>query len=385
MPGLRSRIAALAAVAALGAAACAPPPPPPPPPPSTAPNRAIASVVGNLDFPWDIAWLPDATVLFTQRTSGLFVLRNGAPVQLTAGGADFWAASETGMMGLAVDPSFASNRRVYTCQGSTDDSPVAGHANSVKVVAWQLDANVTTATKAMDVVTGIDATSGRHGGCRLEFGPDRALWVTTGDAAVGTNPQNLTSLNGKVLRVDPDHTNTAWPGNPYQVFGSQSLVYNYGHRNVQGLAFRADGNVWTAEHGTDRDDEVNVVVAGGNYGWDPIPGYNEARPMTDLAKFPGAISASWSSGFPTVAPSGMTFLRGPKWGPWSGALALATLKDSRLRIQFYNGSAFAGEQIPAQFNQAFGRLRTAQEGPDGCLYVLTGNGGTDQIIRACPS
>ena len=154
---------------------------------------------------------------------------------------------------------------------------------------------------------------------------------------------------------------------------------------MQGLAFRADGNVWTAEHGTDRDDEVNVVVAGGNYGWDPIPGYNEARPMTDLAKFPGAISASWSSGFPTVAPSGMTFLRGPKWGPWSGALALATLKDSRLRIQFYSGSAFAGEQIPAQFNQAFGRLRTAQEGPDGCLYVLTGNGGTDQIIRACPS
>ena len=91
MPGLRPRIAALAAVAALGAAACAPPPPPPPPP-STAPNLAITSVAGNLDFPWDIAWLPDATVLFTQRTSGLFVLRNGAPVQLTAGGADFWAA-----------------------------------------------------------------------------------------------------------------------------------------------------------------------------------------------------------------------------------------------------------------------------------------------------
>ena len=232
----------------------------------------------------------------------------------------------------------------------------------MKVVAWQLDANVTTATKVMDVVNGIDATTGRHGGCRLEFGPDRALWVTTGDAAVGTNPQNLTSLNGKVLRVDPDHTNTAWPGNPYQVFGAQSLVYNYGHRNVQGLAFRADGNVWTAEHGTDRDDEVNIVVAGGNYGLGPDPrGTTRQRPMTDLAKFPGAISASWSSGFPTVAPSGMTFLRGPKWGPWSGRITLATLKDSGWDTEFYNGTAFAGEQIPAQFNQAFGRLRTARE------------------------
>ncbi len=273
---------------------------------------------------------------------------------------------------------------VYTCQGSTDDS-LQGHGNSVKVVAWQLDAGLTTATKQFDVVTGIDATSGRHGGCRLEFGPDRALWVTTGDAAFGTNPQNLGSLAGKVLRVDPDQTNKAWPGNPFRR-SAPSLIYNYGHRNVQGISRRSDGTMWTAEHGTDRDDEVNVMVAGGNYGWDPIPlTYNEAVPMTNLAKFPGAVSASWASGFPTVAPSGMTWLTGAQWGPWQGALALATLKDSRLRIQFYSGTAFAGEQIPAQFDKAYGRLRTAQQGPNGCLYVLTGNGSNDVIVQACPS
>ncbi|HEY8093589.1 MAG TPA: PQQ-dependent sugar dehydrogenase, partial [Acidimicrobiales bacterium] len=110
-----------------------------------------------------------------------------------------------------------------------------------------------------------------------------------------------------------------------------------------------------------------------------------AVPMTDLAKFPGAVSASWASGFPTVAPSGMTWLTGAQWGPWQGALALATLKDSRLRVQFYSGTAFSGEQIPAQFDKAYGRLRTAQQGPNGCLYVLTGNGSNDVIVQACPS
>ena len=81
----------------------------------------------------------------------------------------------------------------------------------------------------------------------------------------------------------------------------------------------------------------------------------------------------------------MTWLSGAQWGPWQGALALATLKDSRLRIQFYSGTAFAGEQIPPQFDKAYGRLRTAQQGPNGCLFVLTGNGSNDVIVQACPS
>ena len=376
-------VALAAAVAAVTVAACGPPPPPPPPPPSP-PRLTVAAVANGLSIPWDIAWLPDRTPILTQRGGGLYVLRNGVASLLTNGGADFWASGETGMMGLAVDPQYASNRRVYTCQGSTDDSPIGGHGNSVKVVAWQLNPTATAATKQFDVVTGIDATSGRHGGCRLEFQSNRALWVTTGDAAYGTNPQNLSSLGGKVLRVNPDQTNTAWPGNPFQVFGPGSLVYTYGHRNVQGIAFRSDGTVWTAEHGSDRDDEVNVLNAGGNYGWDPIPGYNEAVPMTNFAKFPAAVGPSWRSGAPTVATGGMTFLTGAQWGSWQGALALTTLKDSRLRIQFYAGRALASEQIPSQFNDTHGRLRTAQQGPDGCLYVLTSNGSNDAVLRACP-
>ena len=154
--GVAAGVAALAGVVA----ACAPPPPP-----AGGPNLTVRQAVGGLSVPWDVAWLPDRTMLFTQRATGLYALKNGVPVQLTNGGPDFWTSSETGMMGLAVDPQFATNHKVYTCQGSTDDSPIGGHPDSAKVVAWQLDAGVTRATRLYDVVNGIDETSGRHGGC----------------------------------------------------------------------------------------------------------------------------------------------------------------------------------------------------------------------------
>jgi aldose sugar dehydrogenase len=211
------------------------------------------------------------------------------------------------------------------------------------------------------------------------------LFVTTGDAAVGTNPQNLGSLNGKVLRVNPANGQPA-PGNPFLSAGNvrQRYVVTFGHRNVQGLAIRpGTTQVWISEHGPNRDDEVNLLRAGGNYGWNPVPGYNESRPMT----FAGAIPAKWSSGAPTLATSGMTWLTGARWRGWNGSLAVATLKASKLVLMnFAPDGAFQGSTIPTEFNGRYGRLRTAQLGPEGCLYVLTSNGGNrDAIIRACPS
>jgi glucose/arabinose dehydrogenase len=346
----------------------------------------VAAIANGLSVPWDIAWLPNGTPLLTQRAGGLFVLRNGAASQLTGGGGDFWANGETGMMGLAVDPQYATNRRVYTCQGSTDNSPIGGHPNSVKVVAWQVDPAVTTATKLHEVVTGIDATSGRHGGCRLEFGSNRALWVTTGDAAFGTNPQNLSSLSGKVLRVNPDVPNTAWPGNPFPVFGAGSLVYTYGHRNVQGIAFRGDGTVWTAEHGPDRDDEVNLLRAGANYGWDPVGSgtYDESVPMTD-PEIDGAVPAVWSSGDPTLATSGAAFLDGPSWGAYDGLLVVALLRDTGVLALRLGDDGTLQEQFRlAELEDLFGRLRSLTYGADGALYVTTSNGGDDKVLRVVP-
>ena len=339
-----------------------------------APEISVTTLVSGLNIPWDIAFTHDGTMLFTERAGVLSSRLTDGTVQIIdADLRDLFAIGETGLMGIAVDPDFASNRRFYTCQGHTGPE--------VQVVAWTIDSGYTTATRVADpLVGGIPVRSGRHGGCRLRFGAEGYLWIATGDAASGTVPQDLNSLGGKVLRVNAS-TGTGAPANP---FASSPLIYTYGHRNVQGLALRTGtGQMWSVEHGPTIDDEINLLAAGGNYGWNPVPGYNESVPMTDLVEFPGAIEAKWSSGPSTLAASGAIFLEGEHWDEWEGSLAVATLKDRKLRLfEFTSGSAFAGQVVVPELDGDYGRLRTPMLGPDGALYVTTSNGGgADQILR----
>ena len=245
----------------------------------------------------------------------------------------------------------------------------------MQVIAWTMDADYDEATRVVDpLVRGMPIGPGPwHSGGRLVFGPQGHLWIATGDGRVVTGAQDLTSLGGKVLRVDP-RTGAGALGNP---FGASSPVYSYGFRNPQGLALRPDTDqMWLVEHGPKHDDEINLLVAGGNYGWDPIPGdgasvfYDYADeagvPMTDLAKFPSARHARWSSGFPTLATSGAVFLDGPQWGEWEGRLAVATLKTKSLRVfEFTEAGEFAGQIVVPELDGSQGRLRTPVLGPDG--------------------
>ena len=337
------------------------------------PELLVSTLVSGLSIPWDLAFTPDGTMLFTERR-GVLSSRgaDGTVRTVDAEMGDLFAVGETGLMGIVVDPDFASNRRFYTCQGHVGPE--------VQVIAWTINADYTAATRVADpLVGGLPATSGRHGGCRLRFGPEGYLWIGTGDAASGRVPQDLTSLGGKVLRVDPS-TGAGALTNPL----ASSRVYSYGHRNVQGLALRPGASqMWAVEHGPRRDDEINLLVAGRNYGWDPVPGYNEAVPMTDLAKFPDAVEAKWSSGSPTLAVSGGIFLEGKQWGVWEGRLAVATLRDNRLRLfEFTPDGDFVSQVIVRELDRSYGRLRTPMMGPDGALYVTTSDGGgRDRILR----
>ena len=157
---------------------------------------------------------------------------------------------------------------------------------------------------------------------------------------------------------------------------------------MQGIAFRGS-QAFDVEHGTGCDDEVNRLVVG-NYGWDPVPRapggpqYDESTPMTDLVRHPEAIRASWSSGCPTIAPSGGTFVNGSQWGTWNGGLVLGVLKDMHLRVILLSPDGRHTRAISVAF-PGQGRLRTPAIGPDGALYVTTGNGGNvDKILRITP-
>ena len=341
-----------------------------------APDITVVELVSGLSIPWDLAFTPDGTMLFTQRSGVLSArLTDGTVQTVTADFGDLYASGEAGLMAIVIDPSFASNRRFYTCQ--THAGP------TVQVIAWTINVAFTVATRVNDPLVGGIPAARFHDGCRLRFGPQGYLWIATGDGASGTVPQDLTSLGGKVLRVDAS-TGAGAPGNP---FASSPRVYTYGHRNPQGLTRRpGTSQMWSVEHGPNIDDEINLLVKGGNYGWDPVPGYNQAVPMTDLGQFPGALEARWSSGDPTLATSGGIFLDGDDWDEWEGRLAVATLKASELHIfDFTPNGTFVSQVVVLELDGTYGRLRTPMMGPDGALYLTTSNGSGDRILKVVPS
>ena len=349
------------------------------------PELKVTEIVQDLSHPWGIDFTPDGTMLFTERAGVLSArLTDGTVKRVTADLGDLLVDGFAGLQALAVDPDFATNRRFYTLQGHT--------GREMQVIVWTIDADYEEATRVVDpLVKGMPIGTGPwHSGGRLVFGPEGYLWIATGDGRVVTGAQDLTSLGGKVLRVDP-RTGAGAPGNP---FGASSPVYAYGFRNPQGLALRpGTDQMWLVEHGPRHDDEINLLVAGGNYGWDPAPDdgssvfYDYADeagvPMTDLAKFPSALEARWSSGFPTLATSGAVFLEGSQWAEWEGRLAVATLKTKSLRVfEFTEQGYFAGQIVVPELDGTQGRLRTPVLGPDGALYIATSNKpGVDRILR----
>ncbi|HKH26226.1 MAG TPA: PQQ-dependent sugar dehydrogenase, partial [Acidimicrobiia bacterium] len=316
----------------------------------------------------------DGRMFFTERPGPVKLrLANGTinPIVMPS---DVAPVGEAGMMGIAVDPNYASNNFIYACYTAGSDN---------RVVRYRVNATQNGTDAATVLVQGLSKAN-FHDGRRVRFGPDGKLWVTTGDGGVGTHPQNLDSLNGKVLRINSDGTAPA--DNPFVGQAGDDRVYTYGHRNPQGIAFRPGNDVpYAIDHGPDKNDEVNQLVAGGNGGWDPVPGYNQGVPMTDLQKFPDAMIPAWRSGDSgTVAPSGGTFLTGAQWKSWDGALAVAFLKDSKARVMFLDGNGNVSFATPILANGV--RLRSAVQGPDGNLYISTDvGGGNGAIWKVTPS
>lgn len=334
----------------------------------------ISAVATGLTIPWDVTWAGDL-MLFNERAGRVWSKRAGEPAQrVDLPLPRLYVKSEGGLLGMVADPDAATNGYFYTCLSVAKSS---GAASDVQVWKWRLTSD-TTAEKVRVLVTRIVIGSGRHNGCRLRFRSSEMLYIGTGDAAIGSTPQNKDSLGGKVLRVRSDGTIPTT--NPFYSRGGKArYVWNYGHRNIQGLALRpGTKDLWSVEHGPDRNDEVNRVLKGRNFGWGPTPGYNESRAMTDLKRFPKAVKAAWRSGSPTVATSGATFLSGSQWGAWDGVLAVALLKGQGILLLRVDGTSLTelGEMVTDQ-----GRIRTVEQGPDGALYFTTSNGSDDGVYR----
>ncbi len=348
------------------------------------PTLRVTTVANNLDHPWDVRPIGEGRLLFTQRDRARLTLvqADGNTRRIGFPSRRVWVSGETGLMGLAIDPGFAENRRIYTCQGWK----LPGGKKDIRVIAWKLDPGLTAVGRPDVLVKGLPTVSGRHGGCRLLIANNGALLVGTGDAAVTNNPQSLRSFGGKTLRLNPA-TGRPWPTNPWaDQDGRKRYIFTYGHRNVQGLAQRADGSLWSVEHGTYRDDEVNKLGGGRNFGWQPGPGYNESPPMTNFSLPGRQWAARWSSGNPTIATSGAAFVAGRGWGALGGTLAVGCLVGQRLMfVKFTADGELRWTRAPGRLRGDFGRLRGVTPYRGSLLVTTDNGGGNDKILRVRPA
>jgi aldose sugar dehydrogenase len=355
--------------------------------------------MAGLQNPWDMAFTPDGALLYTERGRGLSVRRSDGSTALLFKPADMVAQGQSGMQGVVIDPQFATNRTLYVYMSSN----AGGSTNDNRVLRLTVDANYTAVANRTDIVTGISyknapsagapAGTGAHSGGRIRFGPDNLLYITTGDNHNAMVPQSKTELGGKVLRVDTQGA-AASANNPPT--GYDKRIFAYGFRNPQGIAFRSNGQVFTAEHGPGHSDEVTRVVNGGNAGWDPgcldnaqaYCGYGSNQPdgsvtpMTDTVKFPGAMRPAWNNGGASAGIAGNTFLSGSQWKLWDGAMAVAFMNGNRIEILRLNADGSLLSNTPLAQGA---RIRAVVQGPDGNLYASTdGKSGGDEIWKLTP-
>jgi len=325
----------------------------------------------GLDTPWEIRFLPGGDALVTERSGRLLrlTLRDGADPPLavveTHEIPEVEEAGEGGLMGLAIHPDYPDRPWIYLCHTLRADGGLRN-----RVVRFVHDAG---SLADLTVVLGGVPGASIHDGCRLEFGPDGFLFVTSGDAGVEDDARRESSLAGKIHRIADD--GSVPPDNP---FGSP--VWTLGHRNPQGMAFDAEGRAWSTEHGPSGfpggRDELNRIERGADYGWPEITG-GETRA--------GLEAPVLHSGDATWAPSGLAAL--------GGRLFFAGLRGAALYE--VRGSPDGAEAIRllAHFRDDFGRLRAVRTGPDGWLWFGTSNRDgrgspapeDDRLIRVDPA
>jgi glucose/arabinose dehydrogenase len=309
----------------------------------------VTVLASGLEIPWGIAFLPDGDALVTERNSAR-ILRvpagGGTPTevqQLSEVDGD----GEGGLLGIAVPPTYARDQLVYVYYSTADDNRIA---------------RMRLGQPPRPIVTGIPR-SGIHNGGRLVFGPDGYLYAGTGDASARGNSQDRNSLGGKILRMTPDGQPA--PGNP---FGT--LVWSYGHRNVQGLVFDRAGRLWASEFGQNRFDEINLIQPGKDYGWPVVEG------ASDDPRFAAPL-VTWPTS--DASPSGVTIA--------GSTLYVAALRGERLWEVPLDGDRTGTPH--AELQGRYGRLRAVQLAPDGSLWILTSNrdgrgdpaGEDDRILR----
>lgn len=317
------------------------------------------TVARKLESVWSLAFAPDGRIFLTERPGRIRVIRHDSLLPAPWATLPVYESAarniESGLMGLALDPAFATTHRVYVCY--TEPGASGPAENRIAVLTEQGG----QAGPPRVLLPGIPAGI-YHDGCRLRFGPDGKLYATTGDAtgtpADAGAAQDTASLAGKVLRLNPDGSVPA--DNPFP----RSYIWSYGHRNPQGLAFEPGGGRLVAtEHGTGGtgNNELNIIERGRNYGWPTVIG---------AARDPRFVDPVYVG---DDAPAGASFVTGDRYPELRGMLLVAAINPPRLLAFRIGSGAQPSVQRRVLVDGAWGRLRDVVQGPDGFVYIVTSN------------
>lgn len=314
----------------------------------------------GLEVPWSIAFAPDGRVFVTERPGRVRVIENGTlnpkPVAVIE---DVRSASESGLMGLTLHPQFSTNHLLYLAYA------YAGRdEQEVRVLRYRETGDALTERRV--IIEGIPAAP-NHAGCRLRFGVDGKLYITTGDATDREQAQKMDSLSGKILRLNDD--GSIPPDNPFvSQQGARAEVWSYGHRNPQGIDFQPDTNLlFETEHGpTGFDgpgggDEVNIIERGKNYGW----------PLIDHRQSREGLESPLLEYTPACAPASGTFYRGSLFQQFRGNFFFGCLRGQRIIRVVLDGRRVVSQED--LLKGKYGRIREIAEGPDGAIYFSTSN------------
>lgn len=317
----------------------------------------------NLSHPWEILWGPDDFIWMTERGGRVSRVnpQTGAATLLIAIN-DVKTQGEGGLLGMALHPSFVTTPHVFVAYNYDN-----GGNYREKIVRYSY--NGTTLTDPVIIFDHI-AAANIHNGCRLVI-IENKLYISTGDAANQSLPQDMGSVNGKVLRLNLDGTIPA--DNPI----TGSPVWSYGHRNAQGLVY-ANNRLYSSEHGPDSDDEVNIIEKGRNYGWPNVRGFCDGGEQSFCST--NGVREPLKAWTPTIAVSGMDYYDKDLLPQWKHSLLVATLKNSRLMQLKLNSAHDAITETNEFLANKYGRMRDVCISPDGKVYVCTGNGNNDKIV-----
>jgi glucose/arabinose dehydrogenase len=347
----------------------------------------VTTIASGLQNPWGMAFLPDGRLLVTEKPGRLRVVKADGPLsEPVAGLPPVDARGQGGLLGLALDPAFATNGLIYWSyaeprEGGTNNTAVARgrfvdgampRVENVQVIFHQTPALASTL----------------HFGGRLVFGTDGTLFITLGDRSITAGrmqAQRMDGLLGKIVRL---HADGSIPkDNPFVgQAGVRPEIWSLGHRNIQAAALHpTTGELWEAEHGTRGGDEVNVSRKGADYGW-PTIAYGieyQGGPITGNLTAQEGMEQPRYYWDPNIAPSGMTFYTHPAAPAWHGSVFIGGLAGTALVRLALDGDRIVGEERLLTEMQPRERIRDVQQGPDGALYLLTDN-VAGRVLKLAP-